>query len=138
MCEQGGKLVMGIGLLQLLPPRLALLPQRGRAVGVEQHGLCCALHAVGSCVFGGVFFEDDVEVGAPEAERTDPGAAWHVALAAYPWARFGVEVEGRVFDAEAWVGARHVDRWGEHFVVQCEGCLDQASSTGSGFGVPDL
>ncbi len=82
--------------------------------------------------------EDDVEVGAAEAEGGDAGAAGVSVGGFGPRFEFGLEVERRSFEGAGGVGGVEVDGRGEQSVVERQGGLDEGGGAGGAFEVTDL
>ena len=103
----------------------------------EQFAGPCLEGKIGLGVIGGVFFQHGVKIGAAESKRVHPGAT--DAAPCDPRAGFGVDIHGALRIAHH-VGRRtlHIDRRGQHLVVQRERGLDQTSDTGTAFGVADV
>ena len=106
----------------------------GCEIGAHRHHL----RRVHAQTPGYVLFEHHMEVGATEPERTDPRGAHTSACGRRPLAQLGVHAErrGRPIDVRVRVGEVQARR--QHLVVQCQGGLQDAGSTGSGLQVADV
>ena len=89
----------------------------------------------GRCRAGGRLFQHDVGVGAADAERADPGAAYPVGL---PGPVRAPHPEGSAVDVQFGVGAVVVQRGRDLAVFQAQDRLDQARDARRGLEVPDV
>src|SRR5262249_280344 len=86
-------------------------------------------------VIAAVFFQHDMEIGAAETERADPGTT-RPSTAVYPWSSFGIEKERPFRKRAFWIWFLNESR-GQNLVVQGEAGLDQSSDAGRAFAVAD-
>ncbi|MGC4116637.1 MAG: hypothetical protein QM765_19115 [Myxococcales bacterium] len=84
-----------------------------------------------------VLLDDDVEVGPPEAERADGGAARGV-RGTLPGLRAGVDVERHAVERDAGVRLAQVDGRRQHAVVHGEHGLEQPGGAGGALEVANL
>ncbi len=80
--------------------------------------------------------QDDVGVGAADAERGDRGPAWPARLG--PLLRLGEEAYGAGIPVDVGRGLIHVQRVGQYAVAHGLHHLDDAGDAGGGLGVADV
>ena len=88
-------------------------------------------------LFGAVFLQHQVEVGAAETEGADAGPARRVAVG-QPGALFSCQVERGAAGGYLVQRLLQLDRRRQHLVVQGQRSLDHPRRSGGGLGVSDL
>lgn len=96
---------------------------RGRAVGLDR-------------LLEGGLLQDEVDVGATDAEGGHPGPARGVR--ARPGAQVGIDVERAAVQLQPGVGPLPVQRRRDRLVLEGENRFDQAGDTGGGVEVADV
>ena len=84
-----------------------------------------------------VLLHHDVEVGATEAERADPGPA-HAVRSGRPLAKLGVDAEGTGVPVDVGVGRLEVEARYEHLVVEAADGLEEAGGAGGSLEMADV